>query len=81
MIKKKSDKGKKYLIKNKIKKNKSFFKICATICNYLENGLYEIIIEKNYKLYNLNKYDICVVKNDLLKKIQEDVWDNIYLEN
>ena len=69
------------LLEIKLKKNKSFFKIYATICNYIENGIYEIIVEKNFKLYNLNKYDICIVGNDLLKKIEEDIWDNIYLEN
>ena len=76
----KSINGKKYLIRSKVKKNKSFFKICATICHYLYNGIYEIIVEKKYKLYHLNKYDIYIVGNNLLKKNQEKVWDNIYLE-
>ena len=37
-----------------------------------------IIIEKDYDAFNLKKYDLCHVNSDLLKKVQEDVWDNIY---
>jgi len=80
IIDKKKSNNKKYLINNKIKKNKSFYKICATICDNKENGLYEIIIEKNYKQYNLYKYDLCIVNSELLKKVDEDVWNNIYLD-
>ena len=71
-------KAKKRLIKNKVKKSKSLFNICASIANIYENGIYDIIIEKNYKSYNLNKYDIYVVDTSLLKKIMEDVWDDIF---
>ena len=64
--------AKKRLVKNKVKKSKSLFNICASISKIYENGIYDIIIEKNYKIYNLNKYDICVV--DTI----EDVWDGIF---
>ena len=77
------DKGKikgniKYLIRNKIKKNKTFYKICATIGKINENGSYIIIIEKDYKNYDLYKYDMCFVNVGLLKEIQSEIWDEIY---
>ena len=58
-----------------LKKNNN--KICCSICKNLENGLYDIIIEKDYKLYNLEKYDICNLSSSLLKNVQEDVWESI----
>ena len=33
----------------------------------------------SFKIYRLEKYDICIVTSDLIKKLEEDVWDNIYL--
>ena len=42
------------------------------------NDFYNIIIEKNYKNYDLKKFDICYVKSDLLKKVEEDIWNEIY---
>lgn len=77
--KNKTNNNKKYLSSNKVKKNKSFYKICASIINNMENGMYEILIEKTYRIYRLEKYDICIVSTDLIKKVEEDVWDNIYL--
>ena len=64
-----------------MKKNKSFYKICATIINNNLNGLLEIIIEKEYKIYNLRRYDICVVESFLLKKVDEEIRHNILLYN
>ena len=40
--------GKKYLIKNKVKKDKLLYNICASIIANGENGTYEILIEKEY---------------------------------
>lgn len=40
--------GKKYLIKNKVKKDKLLYNICASIIANIENGTYEILIEKEY---------------------------------
>ena len=48
--KNKTSNKKKYLSYNKVKKNKSFYKICASATNNMENGIYEILIEKTYKL-------------------------------
>ena len=48
--KNKTSNKKKYLSYNKVKKNKSFYKIGASVTNNMENGLYEILIEKTYKL-------------------------------
>ena len=46
----------KYLAINKVKKKKTFYKLCASVCENFNNGFYKIIIEKNYKFYNLNIY-------------------------
>ena len=32
------------------------------------------MIEKNYKDYNLNKHDLCLVDISLIKKIDYDIW-------
>lgn len=77
----KSTKNKKYLVRNKVKKKNSFFKICASICENYNNGFYNIIIEKDYKIYDLEQYEICYVSSDLLKKVEENIWDEIYYEN
>jgi len=37
----------------------------------MENGIYEILIEKTYKLYGLEKYDICRVTSDLIKRLEK----------
>ena len=68
----------KRLSKNKVKKPKTLFNICASICKIYNNGFYDIIIEKSYIIYNLDKYDICQVNSVLLKKISEFMWDEIY---
>ena len=31
-----------------------------------------------YNTYKLNKYDICVVGPELLKKVEESIWDSIF---
>ena len=40
-----------------------------------------MIIEKDYKIYDLEQYEICYVSSDLLKKVEENIWDEIYYEN
>ena len=70
--------GKKYLLKNKVKKDKLLYNICASIITNRENGTYEILIERDYHRYNLNKYDICIVGPDLLKGVKESIWDSIF---
>ena len=69
--KKKSKQGKKFLDFNKIKKKKNLKKLCASICDSFNNGFYNIIIEKYYKKYDLAKFDICYVRSELLKKVDE----------
>ena len=83
----------KRLSKNKVKKPKTLFNICASIYKIYNNGIYDIIIEISYINYNLdkydicqvnsvllkkNKYDICQVNSVLLKKISKFMWDEIY---
>ena len=41
--------------------------------------MYEILIEKTYIKYKLEKYYIYIVSSYLLKKVEEVVWHNIYL--
>ena len=57
-----------YIIKNKVKKNKSLYKICVKICIGLGGGNY--IIEKlyDYKDYKLLKNDKYEVSMNLLRK-------------
>ena len=64
-------------------KNKNvLYNICATIINDNLNGIYSIIIEKDYEFYNLNKNDICLVKSNMIKKVEYKVWLKIlsYIE-
>ena len=68
----------KTLIFNKVKKKKTFIKLCVSICEVSGAGFYKIIIEKDYKNFNLKKYDICKVSNALLRKTDEDIWNQIY---
>ena len=45
--------GNLYMVKNKFKKNKSFYKICCKINAVLGGGNYLIEILNNYKDYNI----------------------------
>ena len=40
-----------------------------------------MVIAKDSKLYTLNKYDCCKVKNILIKKVEYDIWKNILRNN
>ena len=65
------------LDKAEIKKKNLLFNICATVLDVNNDGDNTIIIEKNYKEYGLNILninDICIVKNNLLKKVVYEVW-------
>ena len=61
-----------------MKKKKTFIKLCVSIYEVSESGFYKIIIEKDYKNLNLKRYDICKVSNALLRKTDEDIWNQIY---
>jgi len=79
--KNKSTKNVKNLCFNKMKKKKTFCKLCATIWESFKNGFYNIIIERDYKEYGLYKFDICNLRKQLLIKIEENIWNKIYEEN
>ena len=53
------------------------YTICGVVVNIIGPGIYNIIISKDYKLYNLKKYDYCQVSNNLKKKINLDIWKSI----
>ena len=76
--KNKSKSNVKYLIFNKVKKKTVFIKLCVSVCQIFENGFYNIIIEKNYENLGLEKYDICYVGSELFRKVDEEIWDEIY---
>jgi len=62
------------LEKTRMKNKNVLYNICATIINDNLNGIYPIIIEKDYEFYNLNKNDICLVKSNMIKKVEYKVW-------
>ena len=77
IVKQKNKFGNYYLIKNKIKKNKSLYIICVKIMSILGGGNYiiEILNDYNdYKLYKGEKYEAPL---NLLKKCDKDTFDNI----
>ena len=61
-------------MKDIIKNKNVLYNICATIINSNLNGLYSILIEKDYDIYKLYKNDICVVKSNMIKKVEYKVW-------
>jgi len=65
------------LEKSKIKKKQVLYDICGIIIKDAGGGNYEILIAKNYKKYDLYKFDICIANAILLKKIDIDIWNNI----
>ena len=75
-IKNKSNKLK-ILDKSRIKVKNSMYNICGEVVGILGSGNYNIIISKDYPLYNLDKFDYCQVNNSLLKKVDIDIWKKI----
>ena len=65
------------LKKEKIKKKNCLFNICASILSNEENGLYKILIEKDYDEFKLYKNYICLVDGNLIKKVNYDIWIKI----
>ena len=67
------------LLKNKVKKNKSFLKICCIIENYIDGGNYIVKIIGNYPSYKLKNNQKYCVSNKMLVKTDNITW-NHYLE-
>ena len=67
------------LLKNKVKKNKSFLKICCIIERYIDGGNYIIKIIGNYPIYKLKNNQKYCVSNKMLLKTDNNIW-NHYLE-
>ena len=71
----------KILEKSKVKTKNVLYNICGIIKDVVGSGIYLMAISKDYKLYSLNKYDCCEVKNILIKKVEYDIWNNILSNN
>ena len=67
---------------NKVKKKKSFINICAEIIKYIDGGNYLIKIIGNYEYYNLKNNEIYCVSSLMIRKCQEELWNDIkkYIE-
>ena len=55
------------------------YNICGIIKEVVGSGIYLMVVAKDYKLYNLNKYDCCEVKNILIKKVDYEIWNDVLL--
>ena len=69
------------LEKNKIKKNKSFFRIYVEIENNLKGGIYIIKVNGNYDFINLYHNELFCVNFSLLQKCEINFWEDIYNYN
>jgi GTP cyclohydrolase II len=65
------------LEKAKIKKKNILYNICATILDFYGNGKYKVLIGKDYDEYNLKKFNISIVPNNLIKKVNYKTWFEI----
>jgi len=65
------------LEKSKIKKKKSLYNICAIIVKKINLAQYEILIERDYIDYDLNKFDICLANYYIMKTVDYNVWFKI----
>ena len=75
--KKKNSKGYFNITVNKVKKDKSFVKICVIIQKILGVGKYLIKIQKQYKCYKLEKNDLCIVDFKMLRKCENNLWEKL----
>ena len=78
-INKKDKDGNIILLKNKIKKRKTFIKICIKIIKPIFAGNYIIEIIKifgDYNIFNLKDKEYYCVSNNMLIKCDEKTWDD-----
>ena len=76
--KNKTKEGHLFLMKNKVKRNKSFVKICVEIIDYINGGNYIIKIIGDYNYYNLLNDEKYAVPNKMLIKCDISVWNNYF---
>ena len=57
-----------YLNKSIIKKKGVLYNICGTVINVESNYLFKVVVEKDYKQYDLFKSDVCLIPSVKLKK-------------
>ena len=67
------------LLKNAIKKNKSFYKICVIIHENLNGGLYLVKIVGDYDLVGIKHNEIYCVNFNLLIPCDIDIWEQFVL--
>ena len=77
-LKNKTKEGYLFLMKNKVKRNKSFVKICVEIIEYINGGNYIIKIIGDYNYYNLLNDEKYAVPNKMLIKCDISVWNNYF---
>ena len=77
-LKNKTKEGYLFLMKNKVKRNKSFVKICVEIIDYINGGNYIIKIIGDYNYYNLLNDEKYAVPNKMLIKCDISVWNNYF---
>ena len=63
--------------KSIIKKKGLLYNICETVINVECNYLFKVVVQKEYKQYNLFKNNICVILNVLLKIVDFNTWYKI----
>ena len=66
------------LLKNKVKKNKNFIKICVNIVKSINGGNYIIKINGNYEQFKIKDNEMYCVSNNLLIKCEENIWNDYY---
>ena len=81
MVKKIKKDNIKLIEKNKVKNEKSFYLIRASIVKILSAGIYDILISDDYEEYNLKKDEICRLSSDLFKSVSYRVWKDIKKNN
>ena len=54
------------------------YNICGVVVSVIGSGIYNILISKDYTLYKIKKFDYCQVDNSLIKKVDIEIWKNIY---
>ena len=75
--KNKNKEGYQIIAINKIKKKKSFNKICVVIKQNYNNGNYLIKFNNNYKEFKLFKDDLYIVTFNMLRKCDKHIWEKL----
>ena len=61
----------------KVKYQNNFYTILREILKVHGNGIYDVLISKNYEDVNLKEYDICIISSELFKIVSAQTWENL----